>query len=80
MGYPTQKPEKLLHRIIEISSNEKDVVLDAFCGSGTTLVAAKELNRKYIGIDKNPEACQITRYRLSKKSVKPQKKVKILSH
>jgi len=67
VGYPTQKPEKLLHRIIEISSNEKDIVLDPFCGSGTTLVAAKELNRKFIGIDTNQNACSITRKRLRRR-------------
>lgn len=47
-GYPTQKPVALLKRIIEISSDENDIILDPFCGSGTTCVAAKILNRKYI--------------------------------
>ena len=79
VNYPTQKPEKLLHRIIEISSNEKDIVIDPFCGSGTTLVAAKEFNRKFIGIDQNIEACKISRKRLSSKSVKQKKKLKIFS-
>ena len=51
MGYPTQKPLKLLDRIIKASSNEGDVVLDPFCGCGTTLEAAQKLNRKWIGID-----------------------------
>lgn len=50
-GYPTQKPEKLLERIIKASSNEGDVVLDAFAGSGTTLVTAEKLNRRWVGID-----------------------------
>ena len=50
-GYPTQKPLKLIHRIIKASSNEGDVVFDPFCGCATTLVAAQELNRKWIGID-----------------------------
>ena len=62
--YPTQKPLKLLERIIMVSSNQGDVVLDPFCGSGTTLVAANNLGRKYIGIDQNPEAISISRERL----------------
>jgi len=65
IGYPTQKPLKLLERIIQISSNEKDLILDAFCGSGTTLVAAKRLDRKYLGIDNNPEATKLARKRLA---------------
>jgi len=64
VGYPTQKPIILLERIIEIASNEGDVVLDPFCGSGTTLVAAKLLNRKYIGIDASKDAIQLTKARL----------------
>ena len=51
LGYNTQKPLALLERIIKASSNEGDVVLDAFCGCGTTLDAAHSLNRKWIGID-----------------------------
>jgi site-specific DNA-methyltransferase (adenine-specific) len=51
LGYPTQKPLALLERIIKVSSNENDVVLDAFCGCGTTVDAAQSLNRKWIGID-----------------------------
>ena len=58
-GYPTQKPIELLERIIRISTNEGDCVLDPFCGSGTTLVAAKLLGRKYIGIDTNPDAIEL---------------------
>ena len=50
-GYPTQKPEKLLARIIEISSNEGDLILDSFCGSGTALAVAGKRNRRWIGID-----------------------------
>ena len=63
-GYPTQKPIELLERIIKISTNEDDYVLDPFCGSGTTLAAAKLLNRKFIGIDTNPEAIRLTSERL----------------
>jgi site-specific DNA-methyltransferase (adenine-specific) len=64
VGYPTQKPILLLERIIQIASNENDVILDPFCGSGTTLVAAKLLNRQYIGIDKLPEAIKLSKKRL----------------
>lgn len=63
-GYPTQKPVKLLQRIIELSTDENDIILDPFCGSGTTCVAAKSLNRKFIGIDKNPEAITLSKKRL----------------
>lgn len=64
-GYPTQKPILLLERILKIASNEGDIVLDPFCGSGTTLVAAKLLNRQAIGIEQSEEALQITRSRLN---------------
>jgi len=63
-GYPTQKPILLLERIIEISTDKGDIVLDPFCGSGTTLVAAKLMERKYIGIDKNLDAVDLTLKRL----------------
>ncbi len=51
LGYPTQKPEALLERIIAASSNPGDVVLDAFCGCGTTIAVAERLDRQWIGID-----------------------------
>lgn len=51
LGYPTQKPEALLERIIRSSSTDHDLVLDPFCGCGTTIAAAEKLNRKWIGID-----------------------------
>jgi DNA modification methylase len=51
LGYPTQKPEGLLERIIKASSNEGDVVLDAYCGCGTTVAVAQRLGRRWIGID-----------------------------
>lgn len=51
LGYPTQKPETLLERIIRSSTNEGDVVLDAYCGGGTTVAVAQRLGRKWIGID-----------------------------
>lgn len=66
VGYPTQKPIELLDRIIQIGTNEGDIVLDPFCGSGTTLVSAKLLKRKYIGIDVNAEAIRISKERLEK--------------
>ena len=64
-GYPTQKPEKLLERIILASSNQNDIIADFFCGSGTALVVAKKLKRKWIGIDTNPNAVSICKLRLS---------------
>lgn len=63
--YPTQKNFELLKFIIEASSNEGDLVLDCFCGSGTTLLAAQELNRRWIGIDEAEFAIAVTRSRLS---------------
>src|ERR1022692_3473446 len=64
LGYPTQKPLKLLERIIQTSSNENDIVLDAFCGCGTALVAAQNLKRQWIGIDISPTACRVIAKRL----------------
>ena len=64
LGYPTQKPLPLLERILKISSNENDIVLDAFCGCGTALVAAQTLNRQWIGIDISPTACRVMAKRL----------------
>ena len=64
LGYPTQKPLKLLERILEISSKPNDIVLDAFCGCGTALVAAQKLNRQWIGIDISPTACRVMAKRL----------------
>ncbi|MEA2037616.1 MAG: DNA methyltransferase [Nanoarchaeota archaeon] len=66
-GYPTQKPEKLLNRIIEASSNPSDIVLDPFCGCGTTIAVANKLNRKWMGIDISRTACDIMKKRLSGK-------------
>jgi len=64
LGYPTQKPLALLERIIKASSNENDIVLDAFCGCGTALVAAQKLKRQWIGIDVSPTACRVMAKRL----------------
>ena len=66
LGYPTQKPLPLLERIIRASSNKGDVVLDAFCGCGTALVAAEQLGRRWIGIDISPTACRVMADRLEK--------------
>lgn len=63
-GYPTQKPEALLERIVLASSNPGDLVLDAFCGSGTTLAVAQEHGRRWIGIDVSPEAIRLAERRL----------------
>ena len=63
-GFPTQKPLSLLERIVKTSSNEEDVVLDPFCGCGTTIEAAYKLNRKWIGIDVSPTACKLIIKRL----------------
>lgn len=63
-GYPTQKPVVLLERIVELVTDEGDTVVDPFCGSGTTLVAAKLLNRKFVGIDISKDAVELTRQRL----------------
>jgi len=65
LGYPTQKPEALLERIISASSNEGDIVLDPFCGCGTALVAAQRLKRKWIGIDITHLAIGIMKWRLA---------------
>jgi len=67
-GYPTQKPEKLLERIIQASSAPGDVVLDFFGGSGTTAVVAEKLGRKWVYVDISPDAVRITRQRLAQQA------------
>ena len=67
VGYPTQKPVSLLERIIAASSDEGHVVLDAFCGCGTTLEAAAKLKRRWIGIDSSPTACRVMAKRLEER-------------
>lgn len=64
-GYPTQKPILLLEQILKIATDEGDMVLDPFCGSGTTLVTADLLNRQYIGIDISKDAIELTKQRLA---------------
>jgi site-specific DNA-methyltransferase (adenine-specific) len=64
-GYPTQKPEALLSRIVLASSNPGDLVLDFFCGSGTTGAVAKRLGRRFLLVDDNPAAIEIATRRLA---------------
>ena len=67
MGYPTQKPRELLDRIISLASNEGDVVLDPFCGCGTTIEAAQEMKRGWIGIDVAVHAVKVIESRLDER-------------
>jgi DNA modification methylase len=64
LGYPTQKPEALLERIIQASSSEGDLVLDPFCGCGTAIAVAQRLNRRWIGIDITHLAVALMKHRL----------------
>lgn len=64
LGYPTQKPEALLERIINASSNPIDIVLDPFCGCGTAIAVAHKLGRRWIGIDVSPTACKLMEKRM----------------
>ena len=64
MGYPTQKPVLLLQQILEITTNEGDLVVDPFNGSGTTCVVAKSMNRNFIGIDMSADAVELAKQRL----------------
>lgn len=64
LGYPTQKPEALIERIISVSSNEGDLVLDPFCGCGTTVAVAERLGRRWIGVDITHLAIDLMRTRL----------------
>ncbi len=63
-GYPTQKPESLLERLIKAATPEDGRVLDPMCGSGTTVAVARRLGRKWVGIDQSPVACRIAKERL----------------
>jgi site-specific DNA-methyltransferase (adenine-specific) len=65
LGYPTQKPENLLERIILASSNEDDLVADFFMGGGTTITVSEKLNRKWLGVDINNRSIQITHDRIT---------------
>lgn len=79
LGYPTQKPEQLLERIIKGSSNENDLVLDPFCGCGTTIAVAEKLKRKWIGIDITHLSINLMKYRLKNMyNLKPKKDYKLI--
>ena len=74
LHYPTQKPEALLERIISTSSDPDDLVLDPFCGCGTTVAVSQKLKRKWIGIDVSPTACRLVADRiriLTKREIRP---------
>jgi len=71
LGFPTQKPELLLERIIKTSSNTMDVILDPFCGCGTAIVVAHKLGRQWVGIDVSPTACKLMEKRFRKLHISP---------
>lgn len=71
IGYPTQKPLALLERVIKASSNQGDIVLDAFCGCATTCIAAERLERKWIGIDVSYKAYDLVKERLEREVARP---------
>lgn len=71
LGYPTQKPEALLERIITAASNPGDIVLDPFCGCGTTIAVAHKLKRQWIGIDISPTAVGLMKWRMEKLGATP---------
>jgi len=81
IGYPTQKPEALLDRIIKCASKEGDIVLDPFVGGGTSIVVADKLGRQWIGIDQSPMAIKVTKLRLKKlgSSFVTNKKMKVFA-
>lgn len=70
VGYPTQKPEALMERIIKASSNDGDVVLDPFCGCGTAVAVAERLNRRWLGIDITYLSIDVIRKRFEKNGIK----------
>jgi DNA modification methylase len=71
LGYPTQKPEALLQRIIESSSNKGGIILDPFCGCGTAVAVAQKLARRWIGVDISPTACNLIVNRLKSLHASP---------
>lgn len=77
LGYPTQKPEALLERIIKASSNEGDIVLDPFCGCGTTIAVAEKLKRKWTGIGITYLAIDVIKKRLEKNHIKENEHFKV---
>jgi site-specific DNA-methyltransferase (adenine-specific) len=70
-GYPTQKPEGLIERIVLSCTHPGDLVLDPYCGSGTSLAVAKRLGRRAIGIDESPVAVQVILARLRGMGIAP---------
>lgn len=66
--YPTEKNLNLLKLIVQTSSNPESLIMDFFCGSGTTLIAAQELGRNWIGIDKSEKAIEVTRKKITKEN------------
>jgi len=77
LGFQTQKPEALLERIILTSSNKGDLILDAFCGCGTTISVAEKLERKWVGIDITNLAINIMKHRLQKQFNFTQRRIKV---
>ena len=71
LGYPTQKPEALLRRILQASSREGDMVLDPYCGCGTTIHVAEQLGRNYMGVDITHYAIEIIEFRFRSKLLMP---------
>jgi DNA modification methylase len=71
LGYPTQKPEPLLERIIKSSSSPDEIVLDPFCGCGTAVYMAQMLKRRWVGIDISPTACTLIIQRMRKRGISP---------
>lgn len=69
VGYPTQKPMLLLNRILQIATDQGDLVVDPFCGSGTTCVSAKLLKRRYLGIDISLDAVELSKKRLKEMQI-----------
>ena len=79
MGYPTQKPISLLERIITVSSNPGDIILDPFCGCGTAIAAAQKLDRHWIGIDITHLSITLQKYRLEKEfGLEPDKDYEVI--
>ena len=77
LGYPTQKPLSLLERIVKASSNEGDLVLDPFCGCGTTIAAAERLKRQWIGIDITYASIAAIQERFCRKDVDPSQRLPV---
>lgn len=77
LGYPTQKPEGLLERIIRASTNANDIILDAYCGCGTTVAVAERLNRKWIGIDITYQSISLILKRLEEQFTLPSSSIEL---